>query len=167
MQTPSTDEEVTTLYMDVRRRKPAFPGFAYGYLYATMSAKRRVVAVPYNYGVARLTSVNELFVHAWVPPSSQSKNVVDMSVGRVHVTHFPPGSPTPLEFGYSLFFAPLAAGTSDIPNCCGAIRADVEWRGNILVVKHGKRKAVINVDREDGLLVDAIVNAYINQRLLV
>jgi hypothetical protein len=50
-------------------------------------------------------------------------------------------------------------------NTCRSLRSKLEWHGNILVVKHGKRKPIINVDREDAFLVDSIVTAYVAPRL--
>ncbi|KAJ7601310.1 hypothetical protein DFH06DRAFT_1353400 [Mycena polygramma] len=167
MVVPHTDDEVTTVYMNVRRQKPAFPGFAYGFLYATGSTKRRSVAVPYNFGVTKLESVNDLYVHLWVPCAVQSSSVIDMSIGRVLVTKLP-NTDTPLEFTYSIIYVPPASpGNLRVTrNNCPALRSDVEWRGNILVVKHGKRKAIINVEPEDASLVDSIVNAYLDGHLL-
>ncbi|KAJ7643145.1 hypothetical protein DFH06DRAFT_1333928 [Mycena polygramma] len=167
MSVPATDEQVTTLYMEVRRKTPAYPGFAYGFIYATASAKRRTVAVPYNYGVNKLTSINDLFVHAWVPSVVASSSVIDMSVGRIFVDKLP-NTGTILEFPFSIVYVPPASpGSTRIPrNKCAALRTDNEWRGNILVLKHGKRKAVINVEPEDASLVDNIVNAYLDEGLL-
>ncbi|KAJ6473620.1 hypothetical protein C8R47DRAFT_1221427 [Mycena vitilis] len=167
MVVPCTDEEVTNVYMNVRRQKPAFPGFAYGFLYATGSTKRRAVAVPYNYGVTQLNSINDLYVHVWVPSAVLSSSVIDMSIGRVFV-HDLPNTDTPLEFQYSIIYVPpTSPGNLRVPrNKCPALRSDVDWRGNILVLKHGKRKAVINMEQEDGSLVDSIVNAYLDEGLL-
>ncbi|KAJ7911251.1 hypothetical protein B0H13DRAFT_2328464 [Mycena leptocephala] len=166
MSIPSTDNEVTELYMRVRRREPKYPGFAYGYLYATRSRKRRIVAVPYNYGVTKLTSVNDLYVHVWVPNSSRASHIVDMGVGHLLVTTLP-RSLVPLEFSYSIFYVPPGRGHPIPPNNCGSIRSDQAWDGNILIVKRGKRKAVINMEREDAFLVDNIVSVCIDNGLLV
>jgi hypothetical protein len=129
-------------------------------VYATQTAKRRIVAVPYNYGVTKLASVNDLFVHAWVPNTSRSSNVVDMNIGHLLVTALP-GSSVPLEFSYSLFYVPRGRGFPVIRNACGSIRGEHDWQGNILVVKRGKRKPAINMEREDAFLVDSIVSAYV------
>ncbi|KAJ7663746.1 hypothetical protein DFH06DRAFT_1128132 [Mycena polygramma] len=160
MSVPATDEQVSTLYMEVRRKSPAYPGFAYGFIYATGSSKRRTVAIPYNYGVDKLSSINDLFVHAWVPCVIASSSVIDMSVGRIFVDKLP-NTDTVLEFPFSIIYVPpTSPGNTRVPrNKCAALRSDVEWRGNILVVKHGKRKPVINVEPEDASLVDTIVNA--------
>ncbi|KAJ7933878.1 hypothetical protein B0H13DRAFT_2306294 [Mycena leptocephala] len=166
MPIPSTDNEVTELYMRVRRCEPKYPGFAYGYVYATRSSKRRVVAVPYNYGVTKLASVNDLYVHAWVPNCSRASHIVDMGEGHLLVSTLP-GSIVPLEFSYSLFYVPRGRAEHLVDNKCGAIRSDTPWNGNILVVKHGKRKPVINMEREDAFLVDSIVSACIDNGLLV
>ncbi|KAJ6560614.1 hypothetical protein DFH09DRAFT_1364769 [Mycena vulgaris] len=166
MAVPSTDDQITNVYLGLRAREPHFPGFAYGYLYATASTKRRVVAVPYNFGVKRITSVNDLFTHVWVPSQAAPRNVVDLAIGRVLVTHFPADSTTPLEFPYTIFFRPRNTVFPGQKNACGSIRAAADWYENVLVVKHGKRKAVINVDREDAMLVDAIVNTFISENQL-
>ncbi|KAJ7657397.1 hypothetical protein DFH06DRAFT_1131885 [Mycena polygramma] len=151
MVVPHTDDEVTNVYMNVRRQKPTFPGFAYGFLYATGSTKRRTVAVPYNFGVTKLESANDFEVSA---------SVVDMGVGRIQVDNLP-NTDTALEFSYSIIYVPPSSpGNVRVArNRCPALRTDVDWRGNILVVKHGKRKAIINVEPEDASLVDGIVNA--------
>ncbi|KAJ7017935.1 hypothetical protein C8F04DRAFT_1199716 [Mycena alexandri] len=157
MTVPSTDEEVTLVYMAVRRREPRFPNFAYGFLYATGSSRRRTVAIPYNYGVTKLESINDLFVHAWVPRPTVSSNVIDMGAGRVFVDRLPQSS---LAFNhpYSIIYVPPTQPTTGIVNTCNSLRALNAWTGNILVVKHGKRKPVINVEKEDSLLVDMLVS---------
>jgi hypothetical protein len=129
-------------------------------VYATETAKRRIVAVPYNYGVTKLASVNDLFVHTWVPNTSRASNVVDMNIGHLLVTSLP-GSRVPLEFAYSLFYVPRDRGFPVIRNGCGSIRGEHNWQGNILVVKRGKRKPAINMEREDAFLVDNIVSSYV------
>ncbi|KAJ6476673.1 hypothetical protein C8R47DRAFT_1220165 [Mycena vitilis] len=161
---PSTDEEVTQLYRRARNKEPKFPGFAYGYLYATESSRRRIVAVPYNYGTQKLTSVDELFVHLWVPNSSLTPALVDMSVGRLRVNTLP-GSSVPLEFSYSIVYVPPSSPLVNGENRCASLRSRVRWEGNILVLKHGKRKPVINMEREDAYLVDSIVSACIEEGL--
>ncbi|KAJ7162723.1 hypothetical protein C8R43DRAFT_1123394 [Mycena crocata] len=163
---PATYDEVTEVYMSVRRREPQFPGFCYGFLYATQCVKRRRVAIPYNYGVAKLASVNDLFVHVWVPRSTPSQSVVDRTVGRLILSHFP-GTAVPLEFSYSIVYVSPSSSLPEQPNGCTILRGPDQWYGNILVVKHGKRKPAINMEREDTFLVDNLVNACINLGLLV
>ncbi|KAJ7779037.1 hypothetical protein B0H16DRAFT_1711382 [Mycena metata] len=155
MVVPATDEEITHAFMAVRRVEPRFPNFAYGFLYATQSSRRRTVAIPYNYGVAKLESANDLFVHAWVPRPTTSSNVVNMAAGRVLVGSFPQSSVS-LNHSYSIIYVPPTQLVSSGVNSCPAIRSSTPWIGNILVVKHGKRKAVINVDKEDATLVDML-----------
>ncbi|KAJ7153793.1 hypothetical protein C8R46DRAFT_897569, partial [Mycena filopes] len=130
----------------------------YGYLYATGSKKRRTVAVPFNYGVGKLSSVNDLHVHVWVPNTSDVPHVVDMAVGRVNVASLP-GSRVPLEFAYYIIYVPQSSGFPVPPNECRSLRSNRVWNGNILVLKQGKRKAVINVEKEDAFLVDALVSS--------
>ncbi|KAJ7033613.1 hypothetical protein C8F04DRAFT_1184053 [Mycena alexandri] len=158
MEIPSTDSEVTEVYMNVRRREPVFPGFAYGFLYATHGRARRTVAVPYNYGVSKLRTINDLHVHIWVPNTSPVPHVVDMAVGRQRVTTCP-GSLVRLEFAYSVIYVPPTSASECAVNQCSSLRAATEWKGNILVLKHGKRKPVINMEAEDAFLVDTIVSA--------
>ncbi|KAJ7844554.1 hypothetical protein B0H13DRAFT_2364147 [Mycena leptocephala] len=158
MVVPCNDAEITNVYMAVRRMQPAYPGFAYGYLYATGSNRRRTVAVPYNYGVGKITSINDLFVHVWVPKPVPSSSVIDMGVGRILVDKFP-NTRIPLEFAYTIIFVPSTYTLPGSVNKCPVFRCEKEWHGNILVVKHGKRKPVINMDAEDASLVDNIVNA--------
>jgi hypothetical protein len=81
-----------------------------------------------------------------------------MAVGRALVTRFP-GSGVPLEFAYSIIYVPRDSPVASGENRCGSIRSDSKWSGNILVLKHGKRKPVINMEREDAYLVDNIVSA--------
>ncbi|KAJ6454559.1 hypothetical protein C8R47DRAFT_1083067 [Mycena vitilis] len=143
MSVPATDEQVSTLYMEVRRKSPLQTSHD------------------------KLSSINDLFVHAWVPCVVASSNVIDMSVGRIFVDKLP-NTDTVLEFPFSIIYVPpTSPGNTRVPrNKCAALRSDVEWRGNILVVKHGKRKPVINVEPEDASLVDTIVNAYLDEELL-
>jgi hypothetical protein len=82
-----------------------FSAFAYGYLYATLASSRRPVPVPYNYGVTKIESADDLFINAWVPYMSSTYHIVDRSVGCIRVTHFP-GTGLPLEFAYTIFLRP-------------------------------------------------------------
>jgi hypothetical protein len=88
-----------------------------------------------------------------------------MGVGHLLVTTLP-RSLVPLEFSYSIFYVPPGRGHPIPPNKCGSIRSDQAWDGNILVVKRGKRKAVINMEREDAFLVDNIVSVYVSMLIL-
>ncbi|KAJ7130745.1 hypothetical protein C8R43DRAFT_1133835 [Mycena crocata] len=155
---PATDSQITNIFMAVRRREPAFPGFKYGFLYGTSATKRRSVAVPINYGVGRLTSENQLFVSVWVPNPALMGNVVDMDVGKFTVTAYPPNSDNTLPFAYSIFYVPPGRSLTGARNTCPHITAGADWVDNILVIKHGKRDAVINVVDEDAMLVDSIVS---------
>jgi hypothetical protein len=83
-----------------------------------------------------------------------------MGVSRAFVSQFP-GSPVPLEFPYSIIYVPAAFPMVTANNECRSLRSRLKWGGNILVLKHGKRKPVINMEREDGYLVDLLVSAYV------
>ncbi|KAJ7648253.1 hypothetical protein DFH06DRAFT_1332489 [Mycena polygramma] len=165
MRAPATDDEVSTTDAALRQQVPKFPEFASGFLYATQSSSRRMVAVPYNYGVTKIRSTNDLFINAWIPTSRANAHVVDRSIGRLLVTHFP-GTLVPLEFAYTVFFVPPRSSVSSPDNNCGCLRSSNSWSGNVLVIKNGKRKAVINVEKDNALLVDSIVNAVIEGGLL-
>ncbi|KAJ7649353.1 hypothetical protein DFH06DRAFT_1134974 [Mycena polygramma] len=165
MPPPSTDLEISDLYFDLRYNySPPFPGFQYGFLYGTESRERRTVAVPINHGVGKLTSINQLRVHSWVPNTSGSGNVVNMAVGRVKVTRL---MAMPLEYAYTIIYVPPTTAASTPVNTCPVLKDEPEWHGNILVVKHGKKKVVINVDPEDGRLVDLMIRTHIRYGLLV
>jgi hypothetical protein len=81
-----------------------------------------------------------------------------MGVGRILVDKFP-NTLIPLEFSYTIIFVPSTYALPGSVNKCPVFRCEKEWHGNILVVKHGKRKPVINMEAEDASLVDNIVNA--------
>ncbi|KAJ7436016.1 hypothetical protein B0H11DRAFT_1679510, partial [Mycena galericulata] len=118
----------------------------WGFLYAVACQNRRSVSVPYKYGVDKVQSTNDLFTHAWVPHATPVHNIMDASVGRVHVTVLPGGS-TPLKFPYTIFyFPPGAYSATDSRNECRVLVSDNAVFENILVVKHGKRKAIINME---------------------
>ncbi|KAJ7024240.1 hypothetical protein C8F04DRAFT_1192657 [Mycena alexandri] len=93
----------------------------------------------------------------WVPRPTVSSNVIDMGAGRVFVDRLPQSS---LAFNhpYSIIYVPPTQPTTSSVNTCNSLRALNPWTGNILVVKHGKRKPVINVEKEDSLLVDMLVS---------
>lgn len=183
-ETPETDYAVSELSWVLKSRDPVspklsirlwyfltferflqkFPGFKYGYLYATECPSRRVVPVPVDYycgpvRTSRAATVNELFTECWVP-SSQPPNISNMSVGRLYVDTFPLGSSFKLEFAYTIFYVPQHSTPpqTNLNTCKPIVRAGRPWFGNILVVRHGKRDPVIGVDRWDGLLVDVIVS---------
>ncbi|KAJ6557443.1 hypothetical protein B0H19DRAFT_1376230 [Mycena capillaripes] len=171
-ETPETDYAVSELSWILKSRDPKFPGFKYGYLYATECPSRRVVPVPVDYycgpvRTSRAATVNELFTECWVP-SSQPPNISNMSVGRLYVDTFPLGSSFKLEFAYTIFYVPQHSipPQTNLNTCKPVVRAGHPWFGNILVVRHGKRDPVIGVDRWDGLLVDVIVSSLISSGAL-
>lgn len=81
-----------------------------------------------------------------------------MGIGRILVDKFP-NTRIPLEFSYTIIFVPSTYTLPGSVNKCPVFRCEKQWYGNILVVKHGKRKPVINMEAEDASLVDNIVNA--------
>ncbi|KAJ7819541.1 hypothetical protein B0H13DRAFT_1921717 [Mycena leptocephala] len=115
MVVPCSDEEITNVYMAVRRKQPPVP----------------------------------------------SSSVIDMGIGRILVDKFP-NTRIPLEFSYTIIFVPSTYTLPGSVNKCPVFRCEKQWYGNILVVKHGKRKPVINMEAEDASLVDNIVNATID-----
>ncbi|KAJ7120673.1 hypothetical protein C8R43DRAFT_1136624 [Mycena crocata] len=152
---PATEAEISERYYALRSVPQGFPGFAYALLYATDCSKRRVVAVPWKTGVSQVLSPNDLVLDAWLPR--------DTDTVRVH--HFP-GSNVPLEFQYTIVFVPRDFQDEDRVNTCKSLRSTKAWHDNVLVIKHGKRKAIIGMEREDSSLVDMIVSEFIQRRLL-
>ncbi|KAJ7488609.1 hypothetical protein B0H11DRAFT_2278519 [Mycena galericulata] len=156
---PETDAEASELNYILRFwQTPRFPAFQYGFFYGTQCRSRKVVAVPVDLGINRLNSVNDLVTECWVP-STQAPNIRDMSLGRLRIDHFPYASGFKLDYSYTVFYVPQTSVPAHIPlNRCPPIeRAQIPWYGNILVVRHGRRKPVINVDPMDARLVDLII----------
>ncbi|KAJ7725231.1 hypothetical protein DFH07DRAFT_783065 [Mycena maculata] len=156
---PETDTEASELNYILRFcQTPRFPTFKYGFFYGTRCRSRKVVAVPVDLGIDRLNSVNDLVTECWVP-STQAPNIRDMSLGRLRIDHFPYASDFKLDYSYTVFYVPQTSVPAHIPvNRCPAIeRAQIPWYGNILVVRHGHRNPVINVDPMDARLVDLII----------
>ncbi|KAK6984012.1 hypothetical protein R3P38DRAFT_2576929, partial [Favolaschia claudopus] len=135
-----------------------YPGQQYGLLYATCSTTRRTVRVPHDYGVEKIESTDDVLTSIYVP-SNAPPNLKDTSRGRYRVDTF---GGIKLPYAYTIFYAPQ----TDLPpntllNECPPVKqAGVPWYGNILVMRHGSRKAVINVKECDALLVDVIVARY-------
>ncbi|KAJ6554134.1 hypothetical protein B0H10DRAFT_2123487 [Mycena sp. CBHHK59/15] len=160
---PQTDAEASELYYELCLvRNPPFKSFQYGTFYGTGCRTRRVVAIPIDLGIDRLMSVDDLYTDCWVP-SGQGPNICDMSIGRLRVDNFPIGSPLPLDYSYTIFYIPQTDLPAWIPlnTCPPVVRAGVPWYGNILVVRHGRRKAVVNIEDYDARLVDLIVASFI------
>ncbi|KAJ6623252.1 hypothetical protein B0H10DRAFT_2010641 [Mycena sp. CBHHK59/15] len=162
-ETPQTEDDVVDLGFILKTAVPAFPSFQYGYFYGTNCDSRRVVSVPMDYGVLKPASVNDLFTECWVP-SFQAPNVHNMSIGRLTVDSFPPGSTFKMPFVYTLFWVPQdTLPLQPRRNTCPAVLlAGVPWYCNILVVRHGTRKPIISMDRWDAHLVDIIVASFIS-----
>lgn len=102
--------------------------------------------------------MDDLLTEHWVP-SSGAPNVRNMSIGRLKVDSFPLGSTVKLPYSYTIFYVPQNAlpPQTELNLCPPIVRAGVPWYGNILVMRHGTRKPVINMDRYDSRLVDVIV----------
>ncbi|KAJ7073359.1 hypothetical protein B0H15DRAFT_957270 [Mycena belliarum] len=162
---PASDSDVSDLYRALKTRIPAYQGFQYGFFYGTECQARRIVAVPWDYGITRLTSLDDLATDCWVP-SAQGPNIQDMSIGRLMFDSFPLGLPFKLEYSYTIFYDSLQYLTP-VNNCPPIRKSGTLWYGNILVVRHGLRKPVINVDREDARLIDIIVTSLIATGVLV
>ncbi|KAJ7158196.1 hypothetical protein C8R43DRAFT_948513 [Mycena crocata] len=108
---------------------------------------RRVVAVPWKQSVTRVESISDIVITAWLPPHFASARVANF-----------PGSSVPLDFQYTIVFVPRDRQDDDRPNTCKALRTGKPWHDNILVFKHGKRKAIIGMTSEDAFMVDGILN---------
>ncbi|KAK7016616.1 hypothetical protein R3P38DRAFT_2541929, partial [Favolaschia claudopus] len=120
-----------------------YPGQQYGLLYATCSTMRRTVRVPHDYGVEKIESTDDVLTNIYVPANAPP-NLRDTSRGRYRVDTF---GGVKLPYAYSIFYAPVK-------------NAGIPWYGNILVMRYGIRKAVINLKECDALLVDVIVARY-------
>ncbi|KAJ7669711.1 hypothetical protein B0H17DRAFT_1142055 [Mycena rosella] len=133
--TPATESEASDLSWSLKTRAPAFASFQYGYLYGTQCHIRRFVPVPVDYSIEQLSSVNDLFTECWVP-SSQGLNIRDISVGRLRVDAFPPGSTFKLQFAYTIFYVPQNPPPQGVQlnTCPQVLQANIPWYGNILVV---------------------------------
>ncbi|KAJ6580304.1 hypothetical protein B0H10DRAFT_905118 [Mycena sp. CBHHK59/15] len=169
-ETPEAELAVSELAWMLKNKSPRFPGFKYGYLYASCCTSRRIVPIPVDYGFSghvRYSSANDLFTECWVP-SSLPPNVCDMSIGRLYVDTFPLGSSFKLEFAYTVFYVPQQSlpHQTNLNRCRPVVHAGVPWYGNILVVRHGKRDPLIGIDRRDGHLVDVIIASLISTRAI-
>ncbi|KAJ7748834.1 hypothetical protein DFH07DRAFT_962038 [Mycena maculata] len=165
---PKTDIETIERYYALRHLQvPAFPGFQYGFFYGTQCRSRRLVGVPIDHGVDRLMSINDLYTECWVP-SNQAPNIRNMNIGRLYVDTFPLGSTLRLDYAYTIFYVPQRGISTHVPlnTCPPILRANVPWYGNILVVRHGRRKPVINVDFMDAHLIELILASFIADGIL-
>ncbi|KAJ7270195.1 hypothetical protein C8J57DRAFT_1303541 [Mycena rebaudengoi] len=158
----SSDDDVTNLYWTLRESQPPFPSFQYGYLYATNSEGRRNVAVPVHHDVARLSSLDDLITTLWVPRGTGRTQ----EHRRVRVTEYPPLSGLILEYPYTIIFVPPSRRPGGPINNNPDLRTSVRWYGNILVLKHGKRKAVVNMLESEGKFIDNIVACHIELGML-
>lgn len=122
--------------------------------------------VPVHYGTRGKPTPDTLRVDLWLPrldPTGNiSSNLIDNTAGNITVSEFPFGSGNLLPYPFMIFFLPQRAvftGEANRNKAVGryaglAVRA---YYGNILVMKLGKRKPVVSIDKEDFRLVDAIV----------
>ncbi|KAJ6525413.1 hypothetical protein B0H19DRAFT_380843 [Mycena capillaripes] len=169
--TPETDSAVGVLLWKLRTDLPAFPGFKYGLLYGTHCRGRRMVPVPVDYGFQsdiRLATVNDLYTECWVP-STLPPHLGNSNVGRLRVNNFPLGSTVPLEFPYTVFYVPqnVLPAQTNLNTCPPIVHAGVDWYGNVLVIRHGKRNPVIGMEKWDARLVDVMLQNLISTGALV
>jgi hypothetical protein len=122
-------------------------------LYATDSAERRNVAVPLRHGVERLTGIDDLIINMWIPRSLAQYS----DCRHVRVTEYPPQSSLQLANDYTILFVPPSRRPGTPLNENPALRTSVPWFGNILVLKHGQRKPIINMLKSEGMFIDNIV----------
>ncbi|KAK6967154.1 hypothetical protein R3P38DRAFT_2589370, partial [Favolaschia claudopus] len=136
-----------------------YPGVQYALLYATHSSIRRTVRVPVNHGVDKLESIDDLLTELYVPTTAPP-NLRYTSRGRYRLDTF---GGVQLPYSYSIFYAPQTDLPPNTPiNECPPIkRTGITWYGNILVMRHGTRKPVINVAEKDALLVDVILARHV------
>ncbi|KAJ7290796.1 hypothetical protein C8J57DRAFT_1213435 [Mycena rebaudengoi] len=152
---PASDQLIAHVYHGLRSRVPSFPSFQYGFLYGTNSTKRRVVGIPVR--SSKLKSFSDLAINAWVPFGA-GRGV--KSPRRVKVAHYPPSSRLLLKRAFTIIFVPQSRRSSQPLNNNGSLGNTRPWHGNILVIKHGKRKPFINVKECEGDLVDNIVSTW-------
>ncbi|KAJ7237598.1 hypothetical protein C8J57DRAFT_1529147 [Mycena rebaudengoi] len=152
MLVPHTDDNVIELYLTARSLGPPSTSPQYGFLYATDSAARRNVAIPFQHPMNTPFSIEDLLLNIWVPHG----------VGRsefhgVRVSEYSLGTGLLLEHEFTIFFVPPSRHPTMPINHNRSLCTTVPWYGNVLVVKHGTCKPVINVIESEGKLIDNIV----------
>ncbi|KAJ7672961.1 hypothetical protein DFH06DRAFT_1123722 [Mycena polygramma] len=126
------------------------------------------IRVPATVGVTKAYSVADLDTHAWFDSAAINPPAhVDLSLNVIRVERFPLGAPSTLDHAYSvLVVSQQSAELHGVPInylISGSLpHMQRRWRGNVMVFKHGKRAGnpIINVTREDTVLVKAIVKRY-------
>ncbi|KAJ7646388.1 hypothetical protein DFH06DRAFT_1135980 [Mycena polygramma] len=126
------------------------------------------IRVPATVGVTKAYSVADLDTHAWFDSAEINPPAhVDLSLNVIRVERFPLGAPSTLDHAYSvLVVSQQSAELHGVPInylISGWLpHMQRRWRGNVMVFKHGKRAGnpIINVTREDTVLVKAIVKRY-------
>ncbi|KAK6967139.1 hypothetical protein R3P38DRAFT_2589377 [Favolaschia claudopus] len=155
---PETEDEIDEMTVSVSLLVPKYPGVQYALLYATQSSIRRTVRVPVSYGVDKIESTDDILTELYIPTTAPP-NLRYTSRGRFRIEAF---GGVPLPYAYTIFYAPQSdlPPNTNVNECPPVKRAGITWYGNILVVRHGLRKAVINVAEKDALLVDVIITRY-------
>ncbi|KAJ7202263.1 hypothetical protein C8J57DRAFT_1260282 [Mycena rebaudengoi] len=151
---PASDQLIARGYHRLRSHVPSFPLLQYGFLYGTNSTKRHIVGIPVR--SSKLKSFSDLAIKVWVPFGA-ARSV--KAPRRIKVAHYPPSSRLLLKRTFTDIFVPQSRRPSQPFNNNGSLSNMRPWHGNILVIKHGKRKPFINVKECEGDLVDNIVNA--------
>ncbi|KAJ7291901.1 hypothetical protein C8J57DRAFT_1492375 [Mycena rebaudengoi] len=149
MSFPSTRSEVVATYREIKQRTPVYPSYQYG--------KRRTVAIPVRHGVTAIGSTDDLLFDDWF----QVRGGCGVTLDHVYVDVFPPFSNIHLETGYSIVYCvPEDDDSGSVNNNRGLVNRRMH-KHNILVVRHGHRKPVVNMREAEAMLVDTIVSTYV------
>ncbi|KAJ7231244.1 hypothetical protein C8J57DRAFT_1251323 [Mycena rebaudengoi] len=156
MSVPRTDDDVNRQYLTVRSLGPPITSFQYSYLYATDSGLCHNVAMPVRHNPhGPMTLVIGFWVPRGVAHFAEHRRVrVSVGLGII------------LEHQFTIIFVPPSRRPGGPINRNSALCSAVTWYSNILVLKHGKHKAVVNMVDSEGKLVDNIVACYIALGLL-
>lgn len=142
------------------RTSQSYTVFQQGYLFGQGCKKARLVNVPLDVGINKALSVDDFATSEWVLALAEG-NLIRFSPGRIDIDEFPFGSGLKLDRPISIIFTPQHSALSSanrLNKCISKLsKGDLKWYGSILVMKHGIRKAVVNVMRVDLELVKVIV----------
>ena len=155
----------------LKRSKPCAHIYK-GVIYATKANFPVVVPVPTHLDRFVASCTDDLDTSSWLNRGIvQTQGGFNLGDTSIVITHFPFDAPEPLPYSYSLLVAPQATlrGPRRLPfgelhpvNCLvrnRTLRPALQWRGNVLVMRHDK-EGIVDIDEVDLALVDQIVSRY-------
>ncbi|KAJ7266931.1 hypothetical protein B0H12DRAFT_1230049 [Mycena haematopus] len=153
-----TDHVQEHIRTDMLSKTPTPECLVIGLLWGAGSQEPSFVPVPPCQPSAVPTSPDDLDTSWWIPSGlGAASGIVDLSVTRLKITHWPFESMEPLPHPFTPLNDHFGSESEGSMN---------PFRGNVLVIKHGVNNGLANMNSEDLNLATAIVKRLVEERLV-